>query len=77
MSDRLINVFSTVLSVDPAGLSDETSPDNCDSWDSLAAMNLVAALEESFGVHLTTREIMKMASIGLARATLQKKGADI
>ena len=40
-------------------------------------MNLVAALEESFGVHLTTREIMKMASIGLARATLQNKGADI
>ncbi len=77
MSDRLINVFSTVLGVDSADLSDETSPENCDGWDSLAAMNLVAALEESFGVHLTTREIMKMASIGLARATLQSKGVDI
>jgi acyl carrier protein len=77
MPDPLIELFSTVLHVDSAELSDESSPDNCDKWDSLAAMRLVAALEESFSVHLSTREIMKMASIGLARSTLQGKGVDI
>lgn len=77
MPDPLIELFSNVLRVDSADLSDESAPENCDKWNSLAAMNLVAALEESFGVHLTTREIMKMTSIGLARSTLQGKGVDI
>jgi acyl carrier protein len=77
MPDALIELFATVLRVDSTDLSDETSPENCDSWTSLTAMNLVAAIEESFSVHLTTREIMSMASIGLARSTLQGKGVDI
>ena len=39
--DRLIEVFSNGLGVDPSTLSDESNPDNTPEWDSLAAMNLV------------------------------------
>ena len=72
--DRLVPVFALVLKVPAERLSDETSPDNTPSWDSLAAMELVSQLEESFGVQLSTREIMKMRSLGLARAMLRSKG---
>jgi acyl carrier protein len=72
--DRLVAVFALVLKVPAERLSDETSPDNTPSWDSLAAMELVSQIEESFGVQLSTREIMKMRSLGLARATLRSKG---
>ena len=72
--DRLVPVFALVLKVPEDRLSDETSPDNTPSWDSLAAMELVSQLEESFGVQLSTREIMKMRSLGLARAMLRSKG---
>ena len=41
--------------------------------DSLAAMSLVVAIEEKFRVQLSTKEIMKMSTIGLARKTLQTK----
>lgn len=77
MSDRLINLFSEVLNVPPEELTEESSPENVETWDSLAAMNLVMAMEEAFSVRLTTREIMKMASIGLARETLEGKGVDL
>jgi acyl carrier protein len=72
--DRLLPVFALVLKVPESRLSDETSPDNTPAWDSLAAMELVSQIEETFGVQLSTREIMKMRSLGLAREMLRTKG---
>lgn len=77
MSDKLIQTFADVLEVDPASLNDDSSPDNVSQWDSLAAMHLVAAIEETFNIQLSTKEIMKMMSIGLARKALQEKGVDV
>jgi acyl carrier protein len=73
MNDALIQLFAEVLQVDPAELNDNSSPDNLKQWDSLAAMQLVVAIEEKFKVRLSTKEIMKMSTIGLARKTLQRK----
>lgn len=77
MSDALIQLFAEVLQVEPAKLNDNSSPDNVKQWDSLAAMNLVAAIEETFKVQLSTKEIMKMSTIGLARKTLQGKNVAV
>lgn len=77
MSDRLVKLFSEVLEVDLSALNDESSPDTIEQWDSLGAMHLVAAVEGEFGVQLSTREIMKMTTIGFAREALRKKGVDI
>jgi acyl carrier protein len=73
MSDALIQLFAEVLNVDPSQLNEDTSPNNIKQWDSLAAMQLVSAIEERFKVHLSTKEIVKMSSIGRARQTLQGK----
>lgn len=77
MSDPLIEVFADILELDPSTLNDDSTPDTVDQWDSLAAMHLVAAIEETFNIRLSTKEIMKMFSIGLARQVLQGKGVDV
>ena len=77
MCDVLIQLFAEVLRIDPAGLNDNSSPANVKQWDSLAAMDLVAAIEEKFNVRLSTKEIMKMSTIGLARKTLQSKNVTV
>ena len=77
VSDKLIDLFAEELGVGPASLSDESSPDTVEQWDSLAAMRLVAAIETDFDVRLTTRDIMKMRTIGIARAVLREKGAAV
>lgn len=77
MADALIELFAEVLQVEPAALNDNSSPDNVRQWDSLAAMHLVAAIEEKFNVQLSTKEIMKMSTIGLARKTLQGKNVTV
>lgn len=74
MPDPLISIFAEGLGVDPATLSDDTSPDNTTEWDSLAAITLVSLIEEQFDVRLSAREIMKMQTIGLARRVLSGKG---
>jgi acyl carrier protein len=77
-ADRLRAVFCDVLGLPPERVNDSTSPETTSEWDSLAAMNLVAALEETFGVELTTTEIMRMRSVGVAREVLRAKGvADV
>jgi acyl carrier protein len=76
MSDRLLEVFSTGLGIPADQLNDETSPSNTSAWDSLAAMEMVTLIEDSFGVRLKTAEIMKMRSIGLARTVLRGKGVE-
>lgn len=75
--DRLIEVFAEGLGVGTDSLSDDTSPQNTKEWDSLAAMNLVTLIEDTFDVRLKTRDIMKMQTIGIARSVLQEKGVDV
>ena len=77
MAGTLVDLFAEVLGVDPSSLNDESSPDNIHEWDSLVAMMLVSAIEDRFQVQLSTKEIMKMSSIGLARQTLLRKGIDV
>ena len=77
MTDTLIGLFAEVLNLDPSSLNDESAPDNVPEWDSLAAMMLVSAIEDRFQVQLSTKEIMKMSSIRLARQTLLSKGFDV
>jgi len=76
MTDHLLDVFAVGLNTTIDRLSDETSPDNNSAWDSLAAMELVMLIEERFETKLSTRDIMKMRSIGAARDVLRAKGVE-
>ncbi len=74
MSDRVAQVFAEVLQIPAAGITDDTSPDNTSQWDSMSAINLVLALEDEFGVKLSTREIVAMRSVGIVKKVLRAKG---
>ena len=75
--DALRQLFADVLNVDAASLDDDTCPENTPAWDSVHALKLAAAIEEAFQIPLSTREIVKMRSIGIARGVLRKKGVDV
>ncbi|MFC1587432.1 acyl carrier protein [Planctomycetota bacterium] len=74
MADKLQEVFATVLNIDTESINDNSSPDNTENWDSLNMMNLVTAIEDEFNVSFSTREIMKMRTVGQVRETLRSKG---
>ena len=67
MTARVAKVFSEVLGVAADSITDDTSPDNTPQWDSIAAMNLVVAIEDEFDVTLSTAEIISMRDVSTPR----------
>lgn len=71
---RLEDLFAPILGVSPADLSDTSSPDNVDGWDSLMGINLIMGMQETYRVRFSTQEIEQMWSLGDARRVLAGKG---
>jgi len=74
MSARVSKVFSEVLGVAADTITDDTSPDNTPQWDSMAAMNLVVAIEDEFDIRLSTAEIVSMRTVAIVKKVLASKG---
>ena len=74
MSARVAKVFSEVLGVAADTITDDTSPDNTPQWDSMAAMNLVVAIEDEFDIRLSTAEIVSMRTVAIVKKVLASKG---
>ncbi len=62
--DRLNEIFVDVLDLDEVELTDATTADDIEEWDSLSHVQLVVAIEKAFGVKFTALEIMKWKNVG-------------
>jgi acyl carrier protein len=62
MEVRIKAVMARVFKVDPALINKDTAPGTIEGWDSLAQMNLVAALEDEFGIEIDEAEYEQMVS---------------
>jgi acyl carrier protein len=58
-------IFEELFGIDPASLTDDSSPDTVKGWDSLQHINLIASLEEQLGIALTDEQVVEMLSFGL------------
>lgn len=72
---KLETLFASILSLDESLLNDDSGPDNLGSWTSKIHFELVAAMEEIYGIRLTRREIRAMTTLGAARRLLEQKQA--
>ena len=77
MSEKLKQVFADELELGIETLSDSSSPDTLEAWDSLANMRLIIAIEEEFDIRLGTGDLIRMRSIGEVKAVLLEKGAEL
>ena len=62
--DKLNDIFVDVLDLDEVELTDATTADDIEEWDSLSHVQLVVAIEKAFGVKFTALEIMKWKNVG-------------
>ncbi len=74
---RLLKLVADILGVDATLVTPETGPGMLVQWDSMAHMQLVAAVEESYGVQFTIEEIPNILSVNELKALLTEKGADV
>ena len=73
MRDRVLTVAASVLKVPAAALSDASSPDTIDSWDSLQHMQVILALEEEFSIQFPADAIDRLQTIGEMVAAVQER----
>lgn len=73
MLPRLAQVVADTLRLDPAAVAGTTSPGTCPAWDSLGHLNLIAALEQAFGVTFSMEEILSMQDVDAIERVLRSK----
>ena len=71
----LVRLIAEILETDPAEIDDETGPGRSADWTSLRHIQLVTALEHTFGISLSQAEIRGMTSVAAIRETLRGKNA--
>lgn len=61
---RVLEVIGSVIGVSAASLSDESTPDTVDGWDSLRHVQLIVALEEELDIQFTSDDLDRLHSVG-------------
>lgn len=72
--ERLKAILSRVLEIEEDSITDETSPDNVESWDSFNALVLVSELEKSFNVKFTMDEVIATKCVKDIKDSLTRHG---
>lgn len=67
---RLKTVIAAILELEPGDITEDSSSDTIEQWDSLRHMNLVLALEDEFGVSIPDEEAADITSYKLIRLVL-------
>lgn len=70
---RLTEVFRDVFEDDAIELRDELTAEDIEAWDSLNHVNLIVAVEKTFAVKLTTKEVNSLKNVGDLIDAVQRK----
>jgi len=64
-------VVAQVLGVEASSLTDESSPETIDQWDSLNHLRLITAIETRFGLVLPMAAVMEIQNLGSLSRVIQ------
>lgn len=71
---KLNEIFEDVLDLEETPcLTDETTANDIEEWDSLAQIQLVVTIEKAFSVKFTAKEMMSWKNVGEMVDTIQSK----
>lgn len=77
MEERLKRIMSRIFEIPFEEITEDTSVDTVEKWDSLNHMNLILALEEAFNIAFSADEIADMLNYELVVMRLKEHGAAI
>ena len=71
--DRLTEIFREFFDDDDIVISDETTSDDIEDWDSLEHINLIVAIEQEFGMKFSMGEVTGMKNVGAMVDIIQER----
>lgn len=75
--DKLKQILASVFNITVEEITNDSSPDTIENWDSLNHLNLVLALEEEFEINFTEEQTVEILNYELIVITLREQGIDI
>ncbi len=73
VDERMLEVFREVFADDDLTLTDQTTAADVPTWDSLAHINLMFALESEFDLQFTDDQLSEFRNVGELRRFLQSQ----
>lgn len=70
---QMQNIFIDVLDNNEISLTEDTTADDIEEWDSLSHIQLVMGIENHFKIKLTSKEIMECSNVGDMAGCIQRK----
>ena len=77
MSKQLYEIIGKVFSISVDDVSDDSSPENIESWDSFNGLVLVDELENHFNVKFTLSEIADVKNVSDIKKYLKNHGVEL
>ncbi|MCZ6815957.1 MAG: acyl carrier protein [Planctomycetota bacterium] len=74
---RFYETVAAILQLQVDDVTDEISPENTDTWDSLNQINLMSALEQEFGVTLPIDSLEAVDSVAALKDLLAQHGVRV
>ena len=74
---KLKKILSNVLGIPESEITDKTSPDNLETWDSFSGLMLVSELENEFNVQFTMDEVTSVKCVKDIKEALKKHGVNL
>lgn len=71
--DRLQPIFKDVFDDDSLRVERSSNADTVEGWDSLAHVNLVAAIEKEFGIRFALGELVELKNVGEMIDLMERK----
>lgn len=71
---RLKEIISILLEIEITKVSQETGPETVEQWDSLNHINICTAVNQEFGVSMTTEEMNGIRNVADLAKLLGAKG---
>jgi len=68
------DIFKDVLDEDDITLTEETTADDVDGWDSLTHIQLIVAIEKHFKIKFTSKEILSWKNVREMLDCIKTKG---
>lgn len=71
---RLNEVFRDVFGDSSISVTSSTTSDDIEDWDSIEHINLIAAVEDEFGMRFKMREVSGMKNVGEMISIIAERG---